>query len=69
MNGEIDNDAGARHCSLAQLVSDPLIALVMESDGVDRQSIELLFGRLVRERRSAHGDAGPRPPGGTRRGS
>ncbi len=57
MNGESDNDAGAMHCSLAQLVSDPLIGLVMTSDGVDRHSIELLFERLARKRRCAHGDA------------
>ena len=29
--------------SLAELIEDPLVGLVMRSDGVDRQSIELLF--------------------------
>lgn len=53
MNGEIDNDAGAAHCTLAELVRDPLIGLVMKSDGVDRHSIELLFERLARERPTA----------------
>ncbi len=57
MNRESDNDAGASGWSLAQLVSDPLIGLVMQSDGVERHSIELLFERLARERRCSHGDA------------
>jgi hypothetical protein len=66
MNRESDNDAGASGWSLAQLVSDPLIGLVMQSDGVDRHSIELLFERLARERRPSHGDAESRAPGATR---
>jgi hypothetical protein len=37
-------------CSLAELVADPLIGLMMKSDGVDRRSVELLFERLARER-------------------
>ena len=57
MNRDIDWETGAGRCSLAKLVSDPLIGLVMKSDGVDRQSIELLFERLARERRCAHRDA------------
>ncbi len=36
--------------SLAELVEDPLVGLVMKSDGVDRRSIELLFERVARER-------------------
>jgi hypothetical protein len=36
--------------SLAELVSDPLIGLLMKSDGVDRYSIEVLFERLAKER-------------------
>ena len=31
---------------------DPLIGLLMHSDGVDRHSIELLFERIARERPS-----------------
>jgi hypothetical protein len=34
--------------SLAELVEDPLIGLLMKSDGVDRRSIELLFERIAR---------------------
>jgi hypothetical protein len=34
--------------SLAELVEDPLIGLLMKSDGVDRRSIELLFERVAR---------------------
>jgi hypothetical protein len=36
--------------SLAELVSDPLIGLLMKSDGVDRRSIEVLFERLAEAR-------------------
>jgi hypothetical protein len=36
--------------SLAELVEDPLVGLLMKSDGVDRRSIELLFERVARER-------------------
>jgi hypothetical protein len=38
--------------SLAELIQDPLVGLMMRSDGVDRRSIELLFERVV-ARRSA----------------
>ena len=34
--------------SLAELVEDPLVGLLMKSDGVDRRSIELLFERIAR---------------------
>ena len=37
--------------SLAELVEDPLIGLLMKSDGVDRRSIELLFERVARSPR------------------
>jgi hypothetical protein len=37
--------------SLAELVEDPLIGLLMKSDGVDRRSIELLFERVARSDR------------------
>lgn len=33
--------------SLAELIADPLVGLVMKSDGVDRRSIELLFERIA----------------------
>ena len=36
--------------SLAELVSDPLIGLLMKSDGVDRYSIEVLFKRIAEAR-------------------
>jgi hypothetical protein len=35
--------------SLAELVSDPLVGLLMKSDGVDRRSIELLFKCLAQQ--------------------
>jgi hypothetical protein len=37
-------------CSLVELVDDPLIGLVMKSDGVDRRELELLLERVARER-------------------
>jgi hypothetical protein len=45
--------------SLAELVEDPLIGLLMKSDGVDRRSIELLFERVARSDR--YREATPRP--------
>jgi hypothetical protein len=52
MNRENDNDNGEANSTLAELVRDPLIGLLMHSDGVDRHSVELLFERIARERRS-----------------
>ena len=37
-------------CSLAELVDDPLIGLVMKSDGVDRCELERLLERVAHER-------------------
>jgi hypothetical protein len=42
-------DDKTTEASLAELVSDPLIALLMKSDGVDRRSMEVLFGRLAQQ--------------------
>ena len=33
--------------SLTELVEDPLVGLLMKSDGVDRRNIELLFERIA----------------------
>ena len=41
---------GIAQCSLAELMADPLIGLVMKSDGVDRRDLELLLERVARER-------------------
>ena len=46
-------------CSLAELVDDPLIGLVMKSDGVDRCELELLFERVAHERLRATRLANP----------
>ena len=35
-------------CSLAELIDDPLINLLMKSDRVDRREIELLLERVAR---------------------
>ena len=40
-------------CSLAELMEDPLVGLVMQSDGVDRCELELLFERVGRRRAPA----------------
>jgi hypothetical protein len=53
MNREIQAD----NMTLAELVQDSLVALVMKSDGVDPHCIEALFERLARERPRA-----PRQP-------
>jgi hypothetical protein len=50
MNGDFDKAAGAVNLTLAQLVHDPLIGLMMKSDGVDRNSIEALFARIAQQR-------------------
>jgi hypothetical protein len=46
-------------CSLAELVDDPLIGLVVKSDGVDRCELEVLLERVERERLRATGLANP----------
>jgi hypothetical protein len=43
-------DHKAAEPSFAELVSDPLIRLLMKSDGIDRRSIEVLFERLAQQR-------------------
>jgi len=43
-------DINAAKCSLAELLRDPLIGLVIRSDGVDRCELELLPERVARER-------------------
>jgi hypothetical protein len=37
--------------SLAELVADPLVGLMMKSDGVDRRNVELLFERVASSER------------------
>ena len=37
-------------CSLTELVDDPLIGLVMKSDGVERCELELLLERIACQR-------------------
>ena len=44
----MDHKAGEP--SLAELVSDPLIRLLMKSDGVDHRTIEALFECLAQQR-------------------
>ena len=34
-------------CSLAELIDDPLISLLMKSDGVDRRELERLLKRVA----------------------
>jgi hypothetical protein len=56
-------------CSLAELVDDPLIGLVMKSDGVDRSELELLLQRVARERLQAKGLGNPCQPRPLRTGT
>ena len=49
-------------CSLAELVDDPLIGLVMKSDGVDRYELKLLLERVASERLQAARLANPCRP-------
>jgi hypothetical protein len=49
-------------CSLAELVDDPLIGLVMKSDGVDRSELNLLLEPAASERLPATWPAGPCRP-------
>jgi hypothetical protein len=44
---------GITQRSLAELMADPLIGLVMKSDGIDRRDLELLLERVARERAGA----------------
>ena len=67
MAREIDDEGGEAHCSLAELIRDPLIGLVMQSDGIDRHDIELLFERIAREQPKAAAQRGAEaPPKGQR---
>lgn len=49
-------------CSLAELVDDPLIGLVMKSDGVDRCELNLLLERVASEQLPATRLANPCRP-------
>jgi hypothetical protein len=44
---------GITQRSLAELMADPLIGLVMKSDGIDRRDLELLLERVARKRAGA----------------
>jgi hypothetical protein len=50
MNGDIECLYEAGDLTLADLVADPLVGLVMRSDGVDRTGIEALFKRIAQAR-------------------
>jgi len=49
-------------CSLAELVKDPLIGLVMKSDGVDRRELDRLLQPVARERLRVKALGNPRRP-------
>jgi hypothetical protein len=49
-------------CSLAELVKDPLIDLVMKSDGAERSELERLLQPVARERSRAKGLGNLRRP-------
>jgi hypothetical protein len=59
-------DIETARCSLTELVQDPLIALVMRSDGVERSELDLLLRRVARERlRSTEREVARLPMSGT----
>ena len=45
-------DIVTAECSLAELLHDPLIGLVMKSDGIHPGELELLLERVARDRAS-----------------
>ena len=45
-------DIVTAECSLAEPVHDPLIGLVMKSDGIDPGELKLLLDRVARNRAS-----------------
>jgi len=49
-------------CALAELVDDPLIGLVMKSDGVERRELESLLELVAWERLRATGRANSSRP-------
>jgi hypothetical protein len=53
-----------RELTLAELLDDPLVGLVMKRDGVDRQTVELRFQwwRTSAERRETNPVGGAQPP-------
>ena len=63
--GVIDNKTTG--CLLAEPVEDPLIGLLMKSDGVDRRGLEVLLERVARERsRAVQGSQPPQADEATR---
>ena len=50
MNGDTEMIGGTDNLTLAELMQDPLIHLMMRSDGVDHGSIEGLFARIAQSR-------------------
>ena len=50
MNRDTDTTAKVDHLTLAELMCDPVVRLVMKSDGIERDAIESLFARLARRR-------------------
>jgi hypothetical protein len=50
MNGDIEKSTSTGNLTLAELVRDPLVGLLMRSDGVDRDCIEALFQRIACQR-------------------
>jgi hypothetical protein len=55
-------DDNFANCSLPELIADPLIGLLMKSDGVDRRSVELIFERVARERERSVPESRSFPP-------
>jgi hypothetical protein len=50
MNGDTEMIGASDNLTLAELMQDPLIHMMMRSDGIDHGSIEALFARIAQSR-------------------
>ena len=53
MNGDTEMIGATDYLTLTELMQDPLIHLMMRSDGIDHGSIEALFARIAQSRGQA----------------
>ncbi len=60
MMKDIDFTPAPLNPTLAELIGDPLVRLMMKSDGVDPKSLETLFARITRQRAKARLSQHPR---------
>lgn len=61
MNGDTEMIGATDDLTLAELMQDPLIHMLMRSDGVDHGSVEALFARIAQSRGRAIWHQGRHP--------